>query len=120
MAESEHYAIKRLYEGCHLIFKDMKHESISVGDFYGDAEFAFIDKNERFVVTGGCGLVIYRLKEPFDFYRDENYKTDQYIVLGFEGDPHTYMYYDSVEQIGDNKIKITDANGDITEYEFEL
>ena len=44
------HATQREYEDSYLMFKDMSRRSVSIGDFYGDAEFALIDRNERFVV----------------------------------------------------------------------
>lgn len=120
IAESEHYAVLRFYEDCILVFKDMSRGSVSCGDFYGDAEFAMIDKNEKFVVTGGCGLIIYRIREPFEYYMNDRRKSDQWIEIGIGRTPEEDMYYDAVEQIGDNKLRIVDANGEISEFEFDL
>ena len=107
LAESEHYIIVSEYEDCSLMFKDRSRGPVSVGNFYGDAEFALIDRNERFVVTGGCGIVIYFLCDPWDDYIT-NKKTDQWIELGI-GD--TDIYYDSVRQLSDTALEITDADG---------
>jgi hypothetical protein len=93
----------------------MSRRPVSVGNFYGDAEFALIDRNERFVVTGGCGIVIYFLREPWDDYFI-NKKTDQWIKLGI-GDAD--IYYDAVRQISDTVIEITDADNNIFTYDLE-
>jgi len=115
IAESEHYIVVREYEDCSIMFKDMSRRPVSVGNFYGDAEFALIDRNERFVVTGGCGIVIYFLREPWDDYFI-NKKTDQWIKLGI-GDAD--IYYDAVRQISDTVIEITDADNNIFTYDLE-
>ena len=113
LAESEHYIVVSEYEDCYLMFKDRSRGSVSVGTFYGDAEFALIDRNERFVVTGGCGIVIYFLREPWEDYSVDK-QTDQWIELGI-GD--TDIYYDAVRQISDTAIEITDADGNISTYD---
>ena len=114
IAESDHYAVIREYEDCYLMFKDMSRKSVSIGDFYGDAEFALIDRNERFVVMGGCGIIIYFLNEPWDTYSYDK-KTPQWIELGRN---KTEMYYDAVKQIADTVIEITDADGTTSEYDL--
>lgn len=114
IAESDHYAVVREYEDCYLMFKDMSRRSVSIGDFYGDAEFALIDRNERFVVMGGYGIIIYFLHEPWDIYTYDK-KTPQWIELG-RGE--TEMYYDAVNQKSDTIIEITDAAGNT--FDFDL
>ncbi len=114
IAESENYAVVRECEDCYLMFKNMSRRSVSIGDFYGDAQFALIDKNERFVVMGGCGIIIYFLHDPWDLY-SYNKKTDQWLELG-RGESD--MYYDAVKQISDTVIEITDADGGT--FEFDL
>ncbi len=113
MAESEHYTVLKEFETCILLFKDRSRRAVSIGDFYGDADFALIDKNEMFVVTGGCGIVIYRLQEPFERFR-KGKKTEQWIEIGMDKEE----YYDSVTQIGDNAVRIIDEDGN--EKVFEI
>lgn len=114
IARSAHYAVVREYEDCFLMFKDTDKKQLLIGCFYGDAEFALIDRNERFVVMGGCGIIIYFLREPWDLYSSSK-ETDQWIELG-RGD--TDMYYDAVRQISDTEIEITDADGNVFEYDL--
>lgn len=114
LAGSEHYAVVREYEDCYLMFKDMSRRSVSVGNFYGDAEFALIDRNERYVVTGGCGIVIYFLHEPWDEYMNGK-QTDQWIEIG-TGEAE--IYYDTVRQISDTMIEITDEDNNTFEYDL--
>lgn len=73
-----------------------------------------IDRNERFVVTGGCGIIIYFWRSPWDSY-SYNKQNDQWIELGREG---TDIYYDAVKQISDTVIEITDADGNSFEYDL--
>ena len=114
IAESEHYAVVRECEDCYLMFKDMSRKSVSVGDFYGDAEFALIDRNERFVVMGGLGIIIYFLRAPWNSYSYDK-KTAQWIELG-RGEKE--MYYDAVKQKGDTVIEIIDADGNAFDYDL--
>ncbi len=61
LAESEHYYIKKEYEDASLYRKpDSKHIAC-VGDFYGDPEDAYIDPEERFCITIGCGIIKYMI-----------------------------------------------------------
>ena len=64
LAQSEHYEICYEYEIVYLKFIG-KNRKIQIGDFYGDPEVALISSDERYCVIGGCGLIIYYLKEPF-------------------------------------------------------
>ena len=112
LAESEHYALLREYEECYLVFKDGGRRSVSIGDFYGDPEFALFDKNEKFVVMGGCGIIVYFLEEPWQIY-SYNTESAQWIDISRDGD-HTY--FDSVRQISDNVIELTESSGKSYEY----
>ncbi|MCT4596519.1 MAG: hypothetical protein N4A50_01395 [Vallitalea sp.] len=64
LAESCNYKILDEYETVYLLFKNTG-KIVIIGDFYGDPETAFISNNESYCVVGGCGLIIYYLKEPF-------------------------------------------------------
>ena len=92
LAESEHYVVLRQYEECYLVFKDRSRKSISIGDFYGDPEFALFDKNEKFVVMGGCGIIVYFLEKPWQFY-SYNTESSQWVEISRDGD-HTYFNSD--------------------------
>ena len=79
LAESDNYKVTSEYEYVTLHFKDqISRKSIYIGDFYGDPDCAIISMNEKYVVTAGCGLIIYKLQEPFNEF--SNHKNpDQYI-----------------------------------------
>lgn len=80
LAESEKYKVISEYEMVSLHFKTNNRAPIYIGDFYGDPDSAIISVNEKFVAMAGCGLIVYRLQEPFDEYGgDEN--TNQYFVF---------------------------------------
>ena len=68
LAESEHFIIESEYETVFLSDKSNGQRTV-IGDFYGDAEGAIIDRNEEFAVVFGCGVIVYYLTEPFEEYR---------------------------------------------------
>jgi len=65
LAESKNYKIVSEYEYITLHFKNAFNTTVYVGDFYGDPDCAIISKDEKYIVIGGCGLIIYFLKKPF-------------------------------------------------------
>jgi hypothetical protein len=80
LAESENYKIISEYEMVSLHFKTKDRNPIYIGDFYGDPDSAIISSDEKYVAMAGCGLIVYRLQEPFNEYAgDEN--TNQYFVF---------------------------------------
>ena len=81
LAESENFKVISEFETVTLLWKKEKSKKeICIGDFYGDPECAIISKNEEYVVTAGCGLIIYFLKEPFSEFQ-YNKKSTQFIEL---------------------------------------
>lgn len=72
LAESENYRVSSEYETVFLTRKSAplraSSRDIYIGDFYGDPCAAVIDAAERFVISVGCGLIVYRLAEPFTPY----------------------------------------------------
>ena len=68
LAESEHYKVESEHETVRLRFKDHPNLAVTIGDFYGDPTCAMISANEKYVVMGGCGLIVYYLKPPFESY----------------------------------------------------
>ena len=69
LAESENYKVTSEYEYATLHFKNKVFgKSLYIGDFYGDPDCAIISRDEKYLVVAGCGLIIYRLKEPFTEY----------------------------------------------------
>lgn len=68
LAESEHYKIESEHETVRLRIKDRPNFAVTIGDFYGDPTCAMISANETYVVMGGCGLIVYYLKPPFESY----------------------------------------------------
>ena len=137
LAESEHYYLKKCYEDASLFSKEDGRLITSVGDFYGDPDGGIIDRNERFCVTYGCGYIIYFIREPFEGYMYENMLTPkippnvdplmegifiahnkylethkiipQWIEYGRD-DPHNIEWIESVRQISDDEVEITNCN----------
>lgn len=64
LAESWNYLITYEYETVYLYIKNSD-KKIVIGDFYGDPEVAIISRDESYCAIGGCGIIIYYLKEPF-------------------------------------------------------
>lgn len=80
LAESEHFKITALYEEVYLYNKTDSNR-VLIGDFYGDAEGAVINKKERFAAVFGCGIIIYFLRPPFEPY-SYGASTDQWLEFG--------------------------------------
>lgn len=68
LAESAHYLIHYEYEVVFLRFKDGQRGDVVIGDFYGDPQTAYIAPDESYCVMGGCGLILYYLRPPFEEY----------------------------------------------------
>lgn len=79
LAQSEKYRIYGAYEEAQLEGPSMN-SHILVGDFYGHVQCACIDQDERWCITGGNGLVIYQLKDPFEQYI-YHHTTEQWTEL---------------------------------------
>lgn len=72
LCESEQYRVEAEYESVFLICKEdgvpRGQKEIIIGDFYGEPEAAAISPDETNVVIVGCGIILYRLSEPFQPY----------------------------------------------------
>ena len=67
LAESINYKVTSEYESATLHFKNNNFKKpVYIGHFYGDPECAIISRDEKYLVVAGCGLIIYRLVEPFN------------------------------------------------------
>src|SRR4051812_9614507 len=91
LAESENYKVTSEYEYATLHFKNkILKKPVYIGDFYGDADCAIISRDEKYLVVAGCGLIIYRLKEPFTEYGDTGSST-QYSEFFREPTNHWWI-----------------------------
>jgi hypothetical protein len=68
LAESPRYLVYHLYETAYLHFKGAARTDIAIGCFYGDPQTGYMAPDETYCVLGGCGLLLYYLREPFDDY----------------------------------------------------
>ena len=90
LAESENYKVTSEYEYATLHFKNRLFcNSVYIGDFYGDPDCSIISRDEKYLVVAGCGLIIYKLKEPFKEYSNQN--SNQYSEFFREPENHWWI-----------------------------
>ena len=104
LAESEHYYIKRDYEDASIFAKPDSRRITCVGDFYGDPEDAYIDPEEKFCITVGCGLIKYELREPYEDYMYD-VDTTQWIETG--RDPKNIEWCDHIDEVTDEYVIVS-------------
>lgn len=102
LAESVHYFVFRDSEAVWLCNKTDGCKIACVGDFYGNATDAFVDPEERFCISVGCGLIKYDIHEPFENYQ-YNRTDSQWIECGREGD---IIWCDHIERVDDATITV--------------
>ena len=107
IAESENYIVIREYEMCYLYFKNGKYRRVIIGDIYGDADTAIIDRNERFVLMTGFDTIVYYLKEPFEDYSPAK-SSEQWKLLELSGDGD---FCNELIQISDDRFIARYENG---------
>ena len=114
LAESKNYYILRDYEEAKLYRKPDSKYVASVGHFYGDSQDAYIDPEERFCVTVGCGIIKYNLCEPFEGYM-YNRNTSQWIETGREGD---IEWCDRIDEVTEEYIAVSLEGGDKRKFDI--
>ena len=114
LAESKNYYILRDYEEAKLYRKPDSKYVASVGHFYGDPQDAYIDPEERFCVTVGCGIIKYNLCEPFEGYM-YNRNTSQWIETGREGD---IEWCDRIDEVTEEYIAVSLEGGDRKKFDI--
>lgn len=102
LAESENFIVSHIFETAFLISKKTGSET-EIGDFYGYPECAIIDKNEKWCAVGGCGLIVYKIQEPFREYQYHCFWTDQWDEFG--RDASDVWWISKLEQISDNRFQ---------------
>ena len=117
IAESKNYIIKGTYEDASLIRKSDGSRKTCVGDFYGDPADGIIDKNEKFCVTVGCGVIVYKLREPFEEYMYDTI-TDQWYEFG--RGPENIEWIEEVKQISDDEVKLAYEDGKVRVIKIKL
>ena len=115
LTESEHYFIRRENEEAVLYRKPDSKRITCVGDFYGEADDAYIDPLERFCITIGCGIIKHNLTEPFDEYMYDM-ETSQWIEVGREGD---IEWCDRIEKITDSYILVSSEGEDLRRFNLD-
>lgn len=108
LAESPHYFIRKEYERAMLYRKPDAAPVACVGDFYGDPADAYIDPEERFCITVGCGIVLYYLREPFASYKYDQ-STAQWIETGRDDDS---LWCDRIDEVADTYFVVSLENGE--------
>ena len=103
LAESANYYIRREDEDASIYSKPDSRLIACVGDFYGDPEDAYIDPEERFCITVGCGIIKYMLQEPYEGYMYDK-DTTQWIEAGRKGD---IEWCDRIEEVTDSYIEVS-------------
>ncbi|MBR7019735.1 MAG: hypothetical protein IKI15_01605 [Lachnospiraceae bacterium] len=112
--ESKNYYILRDYEEAEIYRKPDSKYVASVGHFYGDPEDAYIDPEERFCVTVGCGIIKYNLREPFEGYM-YNRNTPQWVETGREGD---IEWCDRIDEVTEEYIAVSLEGGDRKKFDI--
>lgn len=108
LATSHNYTIEHEYELAYLCTPDGR--KVVVGDFYGDPQAALIDADENWCAIGGCGLIIYRLTEPFDEYACGK-PSKQYRE--FHREPPGVCWIEELKQLGAREIELKLDSGAI-------
>lgn len=111
LTQSQNYKIIHFQETVYLapLQSNCISEYIEIGDFYGNPEVAIIDHDEKWCAIGGCGLIIYFIKEPFILYQ-YGQQTFQYFEL--HRNPPSIWWIDALQQISPSKILITLENAE--------
>ena len=93
---------------------------VVIGDFYGDPETAIIDWNEKWAIIVGCGIVLYRLQEPFVPYEYDK-TTDQWWEANRA--PPNEWWIEHVYQVNDGAVRFVvdpeSANAGVYELDVE-
>ena len=103
LVKSENYRVVYEWETVTLLKNDGSF-SVKIGDFYGDPECGIIDENEKWCAIAGCGIIIYRLEEPFLEY-EYNKKTNQWVEFGREA--NDIWWITNIHQHDENHVEIT-------------
>ncbi len=107
LTESAHYCIDHEFEDARL--RRIDGTDVKIGDFYGEPNAAIIDKDERWCAVGGCGLIVYRLREPFEAYDDDRQSVQW---EEFYRSPPEIWWIGSMEQIDAESFGFTFEKGD--------
>lgn len=101
LTQSKNYMLYCWYEEAYIEGATISKHT-SVGDFYGSVECGCIDRNEKWCITGGNGLIIYNLSPPFEDYKYDH-KTSQWKEL-WRNDKDWYV--ETIYQIEDDTVRL--------------
>jgi hypothetical protein len=116
LARSENFMVGYEYENAYLVSDRLAHRggAVYLGDFYGDPYVALIDKEEKWCAVGGCGLVVYRIEEPFPNV-DKHRPSTQWAFIEHrqpdreslkQGTLEQDLWVDSLAQVGPSDLEI--------------
>lgn len=108
MAESKNYYLTGEYEKAMLYRKEDGAFIAHVGDFYGEPQDGIIDVDEKYCVTVGCGIIVYRLIPPFVNYQYRMI-TDQWYESGRDSDQIEWI--DGIRQVSADEVEIVLEDG---------
>lgn len=114
LAESEYFYIRNEYEEAYLYSKPDSRKIASVGHYYGDPETAFIDPDEKFCITIGCGIIKYNLVEPFEDYMYGR-NTEQWIETGRDSNE----WFNCIEKDTDSYFTVSCDGEDIKRFNLQ-
>lgn len=103
LAKSNNYTLYGVYEEAQLEGLGIDGHVV-VGAFYGSADCGCIDRNEKWCISAGNGLVIYSLEAPYQSYKFDT-KTTQWREL-WRGIKDSGWYPEIIYQIEDNEVRI--------------
>jgi hypothetical protein len=103
LAQSNNYKLFASYEEVTLEGGLIDHLVIAA-DFYGGAICGVIDKNEKWCVLGGNGLVVYYLIEPFHSYTPKT-ESAQWKEL-FTEEKDTPWYPETAYQFDETTVRL--------------
>lgn len=101
LAQSKNYKLFGDYEEAILEGPNID-QSLIVGDFYGAADCGCIDYREKWCISGGNGIVIYKIENPFESYQYDH-KTVQWDDL-WRDEPDWYP--EVIYQIEDDVVRL--------------
>lgn len=113
LAESEHYKVMSEWESVELHFKNSERRPAQIGDFYGDPAGAFISRTEKYIVMFGCGIIIYRIQEPFTDY---NYNTPNLQYAEFHRYPGDIWWVESAYECTSDDGDADDLNNPLFRF----
>lgn len=103
LSESKNFKLFGVYEEAQLEGAGIDGHVV-VGDFYGSADCGCIDRGEKWCISAGNGLVIYRIESPFKSYQYEKL-SKQWAELWRTKDDSDW-YPEVIYQIEDDVVRL--------------